>query len=71
MKVVKLVVAVRNLRCGMKKGWHSKREMDLRKTTDLPGVLAEFAESLADDQDSNYFYPWILPPEVTHADNEF
>ena len=71
MKVVKLVVAIRNLRYGMKKGWHSKREMDLRKTTDLPGVLAEFAESLADDQDSNYFYPWILPPEVTHADNEF
>lgn len=71
MKVVKLVVAIRNLRYGMNKGWHSKREMDLRKTTDLHSVLAEFAESLADDQDSNYFYPWILPSEVIHADNEF
>lgn len=60
-KVVKLLVAIRNLRYGMKKGWHSKREMDLRKNTDLHGVLCEFAETIADDQDNSYSFSSILP----------
>lgn len=45
----------------MKKGWHSKREMDLRKDFDLYGVLSEFAEAIADDQDSNHSRSSILP----------
>ena len=54
MKIVKLLVAIRNLRYHSKQGRHSKREMDLRNETDLSHVLFEFNTALADDQDCNY-----------------
>lgn len=54
IKVVKLLVAVRNLRYHLKKGRFSKPEMDLRNETNLSQVLFEFGCSLADDQDCNY-----------------
>lgn len=70
IKVVKLLLAIRNLRYGMKKGWHLKREMGLRKGTGLHAVLAEFAETIADDQDSNYSCSSILPSKVTYANTK-
>lgn len=60
IKVVKLLVAVRNLRYHQKKGRFSKPEMDLRNETDLSQVLFEFGCSLADDQDCNYFCSSIM-----------
>ncbi len=60
MKIVKLLVAIRNLRYHRKTGRRSKREMDLRNETDLSQVLYEFNTDLADDHDSNYSCSRIL-----------
>lgn len=60
IKLVKLRVAVRNLRYHKKKGRFSKPEMDLRNETDLNEVLFEFGCTLADEQDSNYSCSSIL-----------
>ena len=60
MKIVKLLIAIRNLRYHSKQGRHSKREMDLRNETDLSHVLFEFNTALADDQDCNYSCSRIL-----------
>ncbi len=56
IKLVKLLVAVRNLIYHKEEGHYSKREMDLRNDTDLSHVLFGFATTLADDQDSNLFW---------------
>ena len=60
IKLVKLLVAIRNIRYHQKKGRFSKREMDLRNETDLSEVLFEFGSSLAEDQDCNYSCSSIL-----------
>ena len=44
----------------MKKGWHSKSEMDLRGETDLTYVLAKSGHSIADEQDGNYSRSSVL-----------
>lgn len=54
IKLVMLLVAIRDLRYSQKKGRFSKVEMDLRNETDLSQVLFEFGCSLAEDQDCNY-----------------
>lgn len=67
IKVIKLLVAIRDLRYHLKKGWHSKREMDLRKQTDLSLVHSEFAEAIEDGQVSYYSCSSILSPYVANT----
>lgn len=63
-KIVKLMVAMRNLRYSMVTGMHSKHEMDLRKETDLKTVLCELGRSSKNVINSvrAFCHPWILLP---------
>lgn len=70
IKIVNLLVAIRNLRYGMEKGWHSKREMDLRGKTDLSYILCEFGHDIAEEQASDYSCLSVLPSEDTHANSQ-
>lgn len=53
-----VMVAIRNFRYGMEKGWHSKREMDFRGETD---VTREFNVAMSDEFDGNYSRSSVLP----------
>ena len=60
-KIVKLLAALSNLRYGMEKGWHSKREMDLRGKTDATTVLAELHIAMSDEFNGDYSRSSDLP----------
>lgn len=63
IEIVKLLVAIRNLRYGMKKGWHSKYEMDLRGNTNNSYLLCEFDQTIADEHDGDYSCSRVLSSE--------
>ena len=60
-KIVKLPAALSNLRYGIEKGWHSKREMDLGGKTDAITVLAELDIAMSDKFNGDYSRSSDLP----------
>lgn len=70
IKIVKLLVAIRNLCYGMKKGWHSKCEMDLRGHTDISCILCEFGQSIVDEHAGDYSCSPVFSSEHIHANTQ-
>ena len=59
-KIVKFLVALRNLRNRMEKGFYSKHQMNLRKETNLGYVLSELNETIKQDAYCEFYHPKIL-----------
>ena len=70
IKIVKLLVDIRNLCYGMKKGWHSKCEMDLRGYNDILYILCEFGQSIADEHVGDYSYSAVFSSEHIYANTQ-
>ena len=59
-KIVKFLVALRNLRNRMEKGFYSKHQMNLRKATNLSFVLPELTETIEKNAYCEFYHPRIL-----------
>lgn len=58
-KIVKFLVALRNLRYKMEKGFHSKRETNLRQEPSLAYVLPELNVSIEEGTNCKFYHPII------------
>ena len=66
-KIVKFLVALRNLRSRMEKGFYSKHNMNRRKETNLRYVLPELNETIKQDAYCEFYPPKILMSYCTKA----